>query len=484
MTTILFFDDQHLSFISNVTRKIGRPKLIEKSLYVDPYSDVVNLAWGYPFVFKSEDTGKFLMLYQGWTVDRKLMPYVIPLVAESEDGFSWRPLPTTDYSEIADCMLPHQTLPTHIGDGVYGGSQCFIDEKASSAERYKCIAIYRFSNFEYKSFIFTSSNGIKWVLKEDSDWHKGNDAPDYPASVFWNDVRKSYVISARPRHVDRRISVKETVDWKNYSSEEVCIQSDALDPFLTEMYGMNVVKYEDYYIGFLLPYHTDPNHPIDGKVLGNLNSHKFWNGHVNCELAYSKNGWHFQRHLREPFIPNGGPDSPDSGCVYPTCMIDDENSNILIYSSMCSKEHGHIPAGSGCIGAYAMRKDGFTYFENLSGKGMLSTRCLYLNAGGISFNVQNPDGNIVVQLTDSTGKVFEGFSFDECVPFSGDTHEYIPRWVSANSMESLQGKVIRIEIKMQATRLYAIRGDFISLLPTEAYKAENFGYVPKEIPGL
>jgi len=60
---------------------------------------------------------------------------------------------------------------------------------------------------------------------------------------------------------------------------------------------MPILQYEQLFVGLLWVYHTDPK--VDG-------TNKYLLGKIDCQLAYSYDGWHFQRTVREPF---GGPSS-------------------------------------------------------------------------------------------------------------------------------------------------------------------------------
>jgi hypothetical protein len=178
MEKLLFFDDHFLTISNNIKRGTTKPKMLSESLYFDPYMDEVNLRWGYPFVFKDEASGKWRMLYQGWSVEREHHPYVVALAAESDDGLHWEPTNTTAWLSLDDRKFPHQILPLHMFGGIFGESQFFVDYRASAEERYKALAIYRLVNFEFKSCIFVSADGLRWTLKEGAEWHKGSDAPD------------------------------------------------------------------------------------------------------------------------------------------------------------------------------------------------------------------------------------------------------------------------------------------------------------------
>lgn len=485
MATILFFDDQRLNLWHNVVRKIGKPELIAESVYRDPDT---NTAWGYPGVFYDQESDKWRLIYQGHLPSRQ----AIPLLAESEDGLHWTPRDTTEELDLAERMASHQLLPLErFGEW----PACYVDPRAEPAERIKGLVVHRPRPFHVSTALWTSPNGLHWHLKEGVQWQKHG--PDPGIGAFWNDVRQSYVLTTRPDWTDRRIAVFETQDWRHFTEPELALQADALDAPLTEPYGMPVFPYEGYYVGFLWLFHPVPyiaahspyrfwdgyGSPATSRTAEH-SPHKFWDGPVDCQLAYSLNGWHFQRTLREPFIPTGESGSPDAGCVYPSSMIQREDGSILIYASACTHEHGYIPPGSGSIVVYRLRRDGFVHLESRSGIGTIGTRGLYWRGGDLELNVEGQGGAIRVQVTDAGGAPLEGFTFGECVPFSGDSTTWQPRWHSGRRMVAQSGNIVRVEVALRNSRIYAIRGDFLPLVGGECWRYEEENETPAPRPGF
>ena len=457
--TIMFFDDQRLNRRDNVVRRIGRPEPIPESIYRDPYA---NTAWGYPSVFFDKASGKWRMAYLGWGHGRPRMP----LLAESDDGIRWSPRDTTKEIDLPDRKVPHQLLPLdHFGEW----PACYVDPFAQPAERIKGLVVYHTSKLHLKTRLWTSPDGVHWTLKEGVEWQKIG--PDPGTAAFWNEVRRSYVFTSRPDWTDRRIAVFETKDWRHFTEPELALQADALDSPLAEPYGMPVFPYEGYYIGLLWLYHTAPE--VEGH-----SPHKFYDGHVDCQLAYSLNGWHFQRTLRVPFVANAGPGSPSSGCVYPSSMIVRDDCSIWIYASAGTHEHGHIPPNSGSILAYSLRRDGFVYLESGGGVGTVGTRALYWRRGEFELNVQSQSGEARAQITDPKGTPLLGYSFADCLPFSGDDTAWTPVWNSGKKLRAQSGKTVRLEVQLKNARIYAIRGDFVPLVAGQCWRVDEEGLVP------
>ena len=473
MTTTLLFDDQRLTLRDNVVRKLGRPELIEEAIYKEPHGNSAN---GYPRVFRNERKGRWLMIYQvAVPLGGDETYHEVPVVAESDDGLRWKPLDTTGEVKLAERMLPHQVLEY---ERLTEWSTVFVDPFAEPAERLKGLRV----QFKYgiekpgKTMLLVSPDGVRWRRKEGIEWQ--NPAPDPAVHVFWNEVRQSYGITTRPDVMDRRIAIMETKDWENFTQPELALQADALDIPLAEVYGMPVLSYEGYYIGLLWLFQPPPR-PVPGRAL-----YRYEGGHVDCQLAYSLNGWHFQRGLRDPFIPNGAPGEPDSGSVYPSSMIVDGDGSLLIYASACTHEHAHKPPDSGSILAYRLRRDGFVFLESGGGIGVLGTRALYWCRGELELNVQSQGGYARAQITDHEGVPLGGYKFEECETFTGDNTAWKPAWKGGKTLTTLANKTIRVEVELGSARIYAIRGDFVPLSAGDARQFERHGVVPKRRPGF
>jgi hypothetical protein len=282
------------------------------------------------------------LTYLAWTYGRQRTA----ALAESEDGLHWSPRDTTREIDLPDRILPNQVLPL---DRFGEWPASFVDDRAAAAERLKGLVVYHTSKNHCRTRLWVSPDGIYWKLKEGIEWQKVG--PDPGTHVFWNHVRQSYTFTSRPDWTDRRIAVFETKDWKEFTAPELALQADALDLPLTEPYGMSVIPYRGWFIGLLWLFHTSP-------LVKGHSPHKFFDGHVDCQLAYSLNGWHWQRGLREPFIPNGPPGEPDCGCVYPSKTVVKEDGSLWIYASACTEEHVPFDSrGAGIGGTHADRRN-------------------------------------------------------------------------------------------------------------------------------
>ena len=74
-------------------------------------------------------------------------------------------------------------------------------------------------------------------------------------------------------------------------------------------------------MGLLWVFHVSPEVKGESPL-------KFLGGKIDCQLTYSRDGWHFQRGLREAFMPNADPGQLGAGCLYPCCMVLDDEDTI------------------------------------------------------------------------------------------------------------------------------------------------------------
>jgi hypothetical protein len=475
--TLLFWDDNYLSRWNNCRRGIGQPQLVPEATLEEPG---FWLGSGYPTAFKHE-SGVWRILYNGKSVVPEEQPDSYALVAESDDGIHWEKPDLTDRVPLPDRRYPNQVLSKSED---FHQWDCYFDERAEDPnERVKGFAVGKGNH------LWTSPEGLNWTRVEGVEWRKHS--PDPPSTAYWNHVRDCYVISARPApHAHpRRVALSETKDFRTYSEPELVLATDALDTPLAEIYGMVAFPYADKFVGLVWIYHTDPVPLV-----------KYWGGKTDCQLAYSYNGWHFNRSIREPFIPNAEQGEYGAGTMRPHSLVVDDDNQIRIYSSASKLEHGyhinpHIgpkrlergPAGegndTGALLMHKLRLDGFYYVESCFGPGMIGTRSLYWQGGEARFNIQS-GLETRVQVTDPTGEVIEGYSYDDCLPFTGDALDWSPRWTGGRGLASFTGQAIRLEIEMNNARIYAIRGDFLPLSGRELRSFVAEGETPIPRPGF
>jgi len=453
MFSLLFFDDWYLHQRTNFARHVGQPILVPEATLEDPALDI---SWGYPSVFRDPETDRWRCLYQGHTADGTYLP----VVAQSDDGMHWTFPELTEDGPSEGRLCPHQ---------VFGLNQfrewsgAYVDHQAAGTDAWlKGLVVARAEDrIALRSPLAVSGDGLHWRYAEGLEWHPVGADPI--AYAFWNPYRASHVLTARPALNDRRIAIYETRDWRAFSPPELALQADALDTPHAEIYGMPVIPYEHMFVGLVWVYHTDPTVNAENK---------FRMGKVDCQLAYSHNGWHWQRTVRETFVPNSAPGEHGAGCIYPNVIIP-MGDTLRIYSSAAKDEHAQIrfkPPSShqSAILMHTLRRDGFVYLEPEGGAGELTTRLLLWAGGEPQLNVSAPQGDIRLQFANGRGEPLEGYTFADCIPFRGDTTAWVPEWRDGRLAAALRDQIVRLQVQLANGRLYAIRGDFEVKMSYEA----------------
>ena len=478
-TTILFFDDWYLAQRVSVDRHVGKPRTAGR--FVDPYADV---SFAYPSVFRDQDSGLWRCLYQGFlygpyiheddvvTEGNKLNYRSIPLMIESDDALNWRIPDLTDTVPLPDRRTPHQVLPLAR---LREWGPPFYDARAEDpAERIKAFVSFGKDQLEPIAPLWVSPDGIRWRQPEGAAWHPVGIDPSITA--YWNPIRKSYVLVARPAWGDRRMAVYETTDWRTYSKPELALQADALDTPMAEIYGMPSFPYEDMFVGFVWLFHPDQaliSRPGKGYL-----------GTNDCQLAYSWNGWHYQRGLREPFVPRSEPGEDGAAVLYPTSLVRDGDV-LRICSASSRHEHGQglgTPENpTSALLFQELRLDGFVYLESSGGWGSVATRIMYANGPELSLNVLAPHGVVQAQVMDDSGEPIEGYSYEDCLPFTGDDVRWAPEWRNGRRFGGIGRRVVRLGIRMLNARLYAVRGDFHPIASLDKSLFDERGIEPPPV---
>ncbi|MEK6795825.1 MAG: hypothetical protein AABZ39_13670 [Spirochaetota bacterium] len=449
MGVILFFDDWPLCYAENVRRVMGKPKWVPEATLEDVLTEGT---WNFPFVWFDKKDRLWKAIYcaavpdgerrpEGWFPRKQGLMY-----AESNDGIAWqRPDVSSRRDPSGVYVAPNQVFgtPDHID-----GAPVFLDEHDPDPKRrFK----YLFCAHGKKvQGLATSPDGIFWTI--DTSVTMGDYTLDSPITGYYNHVRDSYCISRRLHCGDRRVALFETKDWKNFSMPEIVMHPDAEDPPLMQFYGMPVYRYENMYLGLLWRLHCHPTEELVHK--GNVG------GPLDCALAYSFDGWHFFRATHAPLIPVNERGEHGGGCIYTGAMTVGEDNIIRFYSGGSKAEHFQDQTLSdAALMLHTMRLDGFFRLESYVTKAKIMTRSVVFTGERLMLNVRAPHGRVRVEICENDGTPVSGYTFDECIPFTGDELFWQVKWRSKTTAALVSGRRYHIAVELMSAELYAIRGD-------------------------
>jgi hypothetical protein len=508
MFKYLFFDDQKLFDRDNVERQMGKPSLV--GLYNDGVSTT---AYASPWVFKTED-GRYRMIYQGEidlddfnfetdedkkgtkngiffkeeksldkedNVFKNNKKYLFSAI--SDDGINFVPEDVTDKVYLCDRVVSNQIM--YLPDGEVGS--IYEDLYSDPSERYKMLFSWydMEKNNTIHDEVFVSPDLFNWKKLEGINFHNGWTEP--LTSVFYNQHKKCHTILCRPHAGVRRYGYIETTDWREFTPHRMCMQVDSLDEPLAEMYGLQGFDYDGWYVGMPIIY---------GEYKRGLYA-RGDGGTLKAHLAYSLDGNHWHRSLREPFLRGDAPEDVsvlgyENKMLWPMSMIKDKNGDLLIYAGATRLEHGeafHVKGGT-AIHIYKLRKDGFICLktdkkEDLSS---IATRENIWNGGDLHINLKAEEATVAIY--ESTGEWFkningechlvEGYSHEDSVSFSGDSTDWVVAFKNGKTLDRFIGKTIVIEIKFKNGEVYSVFGDCVPVMNVEAGYYRNFGVLPEK----
>ncbi|MDP7361541.1 MAG: hypothetical protein QF768_02980, partial [Candidatus Latescibacteria bacterium] len=111
------------------------------------------------------------------------------------------------------------------------------------------------------------------------------------------------------------------------------------------------------------------------------------------------------------------------------------------------------PDQLGSIGVAILRKEGFVSVRARTLDSYVLTRPLSWPGGHLAINAV-AEGSVQVRVTDLQRATIDGFAFDDCVPFTGDSRRHKIRW-REKVLSSLAGLQIQLEFKFRQADLFS-----------------------------
>src|SRR6185295_13592833 len=137
----------------------------------------------------------------------------------------------------------------------------------------------------------------------------------------------------------------------------------------------------------------------------------------NVVLGYSRDGWHWSRPDRRAFCPvsdkqgdwnANNVQSAGGGFL----VVGDE---LYFYVSGRTGRPGNNKSGVLTTGLATLRRDGFASMDADESGGMLTTRPVRFSGKQLFVNVDDPKGELRVEILDQSGEPVPGFNRDRCV---------------------------------------------------------------------
>jgi hypothetical protein len=472
----LFIDDALVAESQNVTFNVNPPRFAEK---------VIDDIHGHLIVNEAED-GTIRIYHTG--------PKSSLAVITSRDGVHF---------EKPDLGREFDGDRNVVIEDPVGLGTMFVDPNAPAEERFKYLSSVRGRGY----FIYSSPDGYNFKR---SEWSVFPCRGASQSIVYYDDQRRKYVAFHRtdmPRTIgnktERAFVRAETDDvlrpwpFPTVSTDEftalgkqrrlgrkipyyfdngpltppgfgaeypVAFANDPeLDPVGTDVYVPKNLKYAwapDAYFAFPLMYfHYHDDGPETRQYLGerklNLGS-----GPLETQLAVSRDGLHWQRHPRPPYIKIGRHAGLDIHKNYIAHGMIRRGEEIWQY--YFGSEQYHSPwskSGREAVFRVVQRLDGFVSADTPYTGGSLTTRPLKFDGKRLALNIDTgATGYAQVGLLDEHGEPLEGFGLDDCIFINGDFIEKYVEWIDKGSdLSELAGKTVQLVFRMRGTKLYAMQ---------------------------
>ena len=475
----LVVDDLLIQSMDGVKRRLhpGR-KLPEPVLEADqPWEGV--RAYVYGTIIYDADANLFKMWYlarMGPGFEKRcpglLRQGDVILYATSSDGIQWdKPhlgLKEFDGSRDNNIVLLNFHSPT-----------VFVDEDASSEERYRLLA-WDNRDDEHRGYLAAhSSDGLRWA--------------EYPGNpvIPVKEVVETMTVTRHPetkeffgyhrrwakseedgkdfgdyRDMRRALAVTRSQDFVSWSEPTMMLTPDKEDDSWAqnpeqrgEFYNFSGFPYGSQFLGFLPVFQVMSVKPRADDSFGvpqiraNLSP---WDGPIEAQLAHSRDGLKWDRFEdRSPIIPRGQPGSFDAGMILAVAdrpvIVGDE---VWTYYTGYNTTHGDtIPPKRSVIGRASWRLDGFVSLQGGAEGGVVETVPVHLEGNHLVVNVDASKGSLEVELLAEDGTPLSGYTRSDCRTISSDSVRHIVQWEQGEKITTT--KPLRIRFFITDAHLYS-----------------------------
>ncbi|MCC6488586.1 MAG: hypothetical protein IT364_13905 [Candidatus Hydrogenedentes bacterium] len=379
--------------------------------------------WYVPFDVLPQDDGQKLRLWYG-CYRRSSDKLTYTCVADSADGLHWERL-LPGYVEFEG------SKENNIFWAGRGVKVNFDPRDPDPAQRYK--GMTRVNGFTRMS----SPDGLQWSMETEPAVTQAYDA----SSFHWDPVAEKWIASCKIWHDGHRArGYAESLDYKTWSDTCIMLDADEHDQAGDQLYAMWFAHHESHFIGLLKVYHVS----VDG---------------CDLQVAFSRDGMHWERPWREAFIPN----SPEEG-AYDYGNLDAVGDPIVrdgklwFYYGGRSILHNTPPQdtnGSLCLAT--LRLDGFASLEAGEAEGVLLTKPILVRGDSLFINADAQAGEVRVEIVDANEpeKVALHFSRDACTPINADNTRQAVVWQDTRALTELHDKPVRLRFFLHNAKLFS-----------------------------
>lgn len=446
----LFIDHHLIENLNNVSLRLHKPidegKVIE---FDEPWEGLFS---GYTTIIK--DGRLYRAYYRG-------MPKVggdnsareTTCYAESLDGINWvKPnlgLFFKDSTYKNNIILADSPPFTH-------NFTPFLDKKpgVDAKERFKAVA----GSGETGLVGFVSSDGIHWKkINEKPLFTKG--LFDSQNVVFWSDEEQQYVLYFRSWTGEgyggyRTVSKSTSKDFLSWTEPQ---KMDFGDTPMEHLYTNQTHPYyraPHIYIGIAARFMPGRQVLSDEQAKELKVNPRYFKDCSDAVLLSSRGGYQYDRVFMESFIrPDIGLQNWVSRSNYPALnVVQTGDTEMSVYVNQ------DYAQPSAHLRRYSMRIDGFSSATAGYKGGEMLTKPLIFKGDELLLNYStSAAGGIKVEILDTEGKAYPGFSAEECQEVIGNEIERAVNWNNDRDVKELEGKTVQLRFIIKDADIFSFK---------------------------
>ncbi len=383
--------------------------------------------------------------------------------AESKDGVNWTK-PDLGIVEY------HGSTNNNLVGIPYLDGTVYKDPNASKSERY----IYIAHVYGEGVFRFTSPDGLRWQRDEKALLPFRADTQN---NVFWDSRINKYVLYLRGWNVEG--------EWSDRLRKVVRLELNSLDsptgvqpsgkgdnpdkpddlPRIVDEIPTVLAADEqdpsnmDVYTISAQPYPLDPQWYVAFPSMFLREAH-ISDGRLETHFVGSKDGIHWNRYDRSPFVTTGLADSENANMTFIGPGIIERGEKLWLYGTGYKFRHGDTEGpdkeGDGVIYRHVIRKDGLVSLNFISEGGLAKTKSVEVIGKTLYVNIDTEVlGTVCVGLEDAEGKAIPGFGSKDCnVLRTNDTKAKVS-WKNHSDLSSLKGQQVRVVFSGKKGKVYS-----------------------------
>ena len=479
----LFVDDYLVESATNTTRVMNPARKVDNNPVLRPEMPWEGNDVRPRHIYFDDREGVFKMLYQGKSHSgRRAADGTVVVVGQddppvncvavSDDGVHWE-RPVLNRIEFRGSkrnnIVPMSAM--YPDEGIQ--LNMFLDRReVDPSKRFKALGWTKPTSAPMFVYLYYSPDGLDWTPHPDNPildtspkigrWGPGE-------LMGWDPIRETYAIHVENSHHrrgpmgKRLIGRAESPDMVEWTEAETILVPDDKDPTDTEFYAMPTIAYEGIYVAMPWIFRTTntTHHP---------------------ELAFSRDGVHYRREFRAPFIERGHPLEFDGTSIYSRVPIVHGDRVLTYYSATNWRSPEQLltlgDRATAAVGLATARLDGFVSFEGAKGTptdvapmrgGPLEysevvTRSFSFSGSRLHVNVETAlqqwgagPPELRVELLEPNHDYVDGYRFEDADPITSSGLDNVASWSGNADLSAFAGRPVKLRFYFKNCKLYSFR---------------------------